>query len=169
MPRSAEEKSARAAASRIYYREHRRECLARMKAYRDSNKESQVQRSRNYYRVHREEKLSYQRRYQEQHREEISIYRSKSPNCYRTWVHMRNRCLNHRNGAFPRYGARGIKVCDRWSFFSAFLEDMGERPKGYDLHRIDNDGDYEKSNCEWVSKSEHARLTRSTIKAREKT
>jgi hypothetical protein len=69
---------------------------------------------------------------------------------------MKNRCLSVNNKAYKNYGGRGIKICDRWlNSFENFLEDIGRRPsKKYSLDRINNDGNYEPSNCKWSTKIE---------------
>jgi len=72
---------------------------------------------------------------------------------YRAWHYMKTRCLNPHATAYPWYGARGITVCARWvESFEAFLADMGRCPPGYELDRINNDGNYEPGNCRWTTK-----------------
>ena len=76
---------------------------------------------------------------------------------YHAWQHLRQRCGNPLNPEFGRYGARGIRVCDRWLRFENFLADMGRRPgKGYSIDRINNDGNYEPGNCRWATAKQQA-------------
>lgn len=86
--------------------------------------------------------------------------RRRSPT-YTSWRGMRNRCSNPNAAHWLDYGGRGIKVCERWqSSFELFLEDMGERPEGMTLDRIDNDGNYELVNCKWSTQSEQVKNQR---------
>lgn len=84
----------------------------------------------------------------------LSHGKYKSPE-YRTWVKMKERCYNPNTERYPSYGGRGITVCERWlNSFENFYEDMGKKPKGYSIERINVDGNYEPNNCKWASSQE---------------
>jgi hypothetical protein len=75
---------------------------------------------------------------------------------YSSWVHVRQRCTNPKTRQFKWYGGRGVTFCERWSNFENFLADMGERPPGMTLDRIDHDGNYEPGNCRWATSETQA-------------
>lgn len=81
---------------------------------------------------------------------------------HKSWSGMLTRCENKSNHKFKDYGARGISVCKEWHDFKAFYNDMGVRPPGTSLGRIDNDGNYEPGNCEWQSAVDQARNKRNS-------
>lgn len=75
---------------------------------------------------------------------------------YQVWRNMIDRCTNHKNKRFNRYGGRGISVCDKWLTFEGFYEDMGNKPRGLTLDRKNNDGNYCKDNCRWATTEEQS-------------
>lgn len=91
-----------------------------------------------------------------------SINFTESPT-YRSWHAMISRCTNPKKDNYKDYGGRGIVVCKKWLKFENFLKDMGERPIGKTLDRIDNDGNYCKSNCKWSTPKEQANNRRTNI------
>lgn len=84
---------------------------------------------------------------------------------YNSWSSMKSRCYNPNVKTYKNYGGRGIKVCDSWlNSFEEFYKDMGPRPPQTNLDRIDNNKDYCKENCRWISDKEQHRNQRSNIK-----
>lgn len=82
---------------------------------------------------------------------------------WKSWSGMVERCTNSNHAAYAHYGGRGITVCDRWQGkdgFANFMQDMGERPEGLTLDRIDNDGNYEPGNVRWATAKQQARNRR---------
>ena len=89
---------------------------------------------------------------------------------YNTWLHVRQRCNSSSYRDYKYYGGRGIKVCKRWNIadwkstgFLNFLKDMGDRPEGYQLDRIDNNKGYSPKNCKWSTPKENLSNTRYNV------
>lgn len=81
---------------------------------------------------------------------------------YRSWSQMITRCYNKKSDRYPYYGGRGITVQESWRQFANFHADMGDRPKGFTLERVDVNGNYGPDNCVWASKKTQARNRRTT-------
>ena len=88
----------------------------------------------------------------------------KNTSTWRIWMGIKARCLNPTDKAFKNYGGRGITVCDKWINFLGFYEDMGLRPEGLEIDRIDNNAGYSKENCKWVTRKENSNNRRNTPK-----
>jgi hypothetical protein len=84
---------------------------------------------------------------------------------YGLWLNMRSRCFNPNLTSYKYYGGRGIIICDRWLDFTVFCADMGPRPKGWTIERMDNSRGYEPGNCCWASPATQSRNRRFNVTA----
>lgn len=86
--------------------------------------------------------------------------RGNQSSTWHSWRSMRDRCLKKSHKSYADYGGRGINICDRWDEFANFLADMGERPDGTTLDRVDVNAGYFPENCRWATRSEQQRNKR---------
>ena len=96
---------------------------------------------------------------------ENKTHGSSNTSTYKTWKGIKQRCYNKNSQGYKNYGARGINMCNSWfNSFENFFQDMGQKPKGLQIDRINNDGNYEPNNCRWVTPKENAANKRKKFK-----
>lgn len=82
---------------------------------------------------------------------------------YGVWADMKKRCLNTNYEYYKDYGGRGISISDEWMSFANFYNDMGDKPEGMSIDRVDNNGGYCKENCRWATTKEQGNNKRNTV------
>lgn len=100
----------------------------------------------------------------EGHAQALTTHGQTDSPAWQSWRAMKSRCLNFQSKDFKRWGGRGIKICDEWMDFNNFYSDMGDRPEGTTLDRIDVNGNYEASNCRWATPKQQQNNKRNSNK-----
>jgi hypothetical protein len=98
--------------------------------------------------------------YSKKFKKNVTKHNMHTTSTYSIWRGIKKRCTLPSHPSYKNYGARGITYCKEWQSFENFLKDMGERPEGMQIDRINNEGNYEPSNCRWVTAAENLKNKR---------
>jgi hypothetical protein len=153
----------RKAQKKAYYEANKEKILKLEKAYRENNKELIVAKRKTWYEANKEAKQAKAKAYTESNKEMLSLRRKAQYKKHRLrniWHGMKRRCYNTEHIHYGSYGQRGITVCDEWKHdYTAF--EAWALANGYESHltidRINNDGNYEPGNCQWLTRAENRR------------